>query len=44
MAKWTAFPHGADTYRYDTATLKKHWKRLHAGVAYPEGWNSGVGS
>ena len=35
MAKWTAFPHGADTYRYDTATLKKHWERLHAGDAEP---------
>jgi tetratricopeptide (TPR) repeat protein len=33
MAKWTAFPHGTETYRYDAATLKKHWKRLHTGDA-----------
>lgn len=34
MAKWTAFPWG-DDYRYDAATLKKHWARLHAGDAEP---------
>jgi tetratricopeptide (TPR) repeat protein len=34
MAKWTAFPYG-DDYRYDTAALKKHWARLHAGDAEP---------
>jgi hypothetical protein len=33
MAKWTAFPHSTETYRYDAATLKKHWKRLHTGDA-----------
>jgi hypothetical protein len=45
MAKWTAFPYG-DEYRRDTAALKKHWARLHAGDAEPlpkdakllEGW------
>jgi tetratricopeptide (TPR) repeat protein len=35
MAKWTAFPHDADAYRYDVATLKKKWARLHAGDAEP---------
>ena len=35
MAKWTAFPHDADAYRYDAATLKKKWPRLHAGDAEP---------
>ncbi|MBC7734063.1 MAG: hypothetical protein H7306_19600 [Bacteriovorax sp.] len=35
MAKWTAFPHDAENYRYDTANLKKHWARLHAGDAEP---------
>jgi tetratricopeptide (TPR) repeat protein len=34
MAKWTAFPYG-DAYRYDSAALKKHWARLHAGDAEP---------
>lgn len=33
MPKWTAFPYGKDSYRYDGATLKKHWARLHAGDA-----------
>ncbi|MEP7058246.1 MAG: hypothetical protein ABI809_10800 [Caldimonas sp.] len=33
MAKWTAFPHDASAYRYDAATLKKKWARLHAGDA-----------
>ncbi len=33
MAKWTAFPHDAAAYTYDTASLKKHWARLHAGDA-----------
>jgi hypothetical protein len=36
MAKWTAFPHDADAYTYDTAALKKHWARLHAGDAEPQ--------
>jgi tetratricopeptide (TPR) repeat protein len=35
MAKWTAFPHDADAYRYDPATLKKKWARLHTGDAEP---------
>jgi hypothetical protein len=35
LAKWNAFPHDGDAYRYDTATLKKKWPRLHAGDAEP---------
>ncbi|HEY3633673.1 MAG TPA: hypothetical protein VGK95_01340 [Caldimonas sp.] len=35
MAKWTAFPHDADAYHYDPATLRKKWVRLHAGDAEP---------
>jgi tetratricopeptide (TPR) repeat protein len=35
MAKWTAFPYDAAAYRHDTAALKKHWARLHAGDAEP---------
>ena len=35
MAKWTAFPHDAADYAYDTTTLKKSWARLHAGDAEP---------
>ena len=35
MAKWTAFAHDADAYRYDAATLKKKWARLHGGDAEP---------
>jgi tetratricopeptide (TPR) repeat protein len=35
MARWTAFPHDADAYHYDLATLKKKWARLHAGDAEP---------
>jgi len=35
MAKWTAFPHAADAYTYDNATLKKKWARLHLGDAEP---------
>ena len=35
MAKWTAFPHDAAAFTYDTASLKKHWARLHAGDAEP---------
>ena len=34
MAKWTAFPHAGD-YRFDAASVKKHWARLHAGDAEP---------
>ncbi|HEX3138580.1 MAG TPA: hypothetical protein VHQ87_00910 [Rhizobacter sp.] len=35
MAKWTAFPYDAADYRYDAATLKKKWARLHAVDAEP---------
>jgi tetratricopeptide (TPR) repeat protein len=35
MAKWTAFPHDASNYSFDTATLKKKWARLHAGDTEP---------
>jgi tetratricopeptide (TPR) repeat protein len=35
MARWTAFPHDADAYSYDAATLKKKWPRLHGGDAEP---------
>ena len=35
MAKWTVFPHDADTYRFDATALKRHWTRLHAGDAEP---------
>ena len=35
MAIWTAFPHDAANYSYDTFSLKKHWVRLHAGDAEP---------
>lgn len=35
MAKWTAFPYKDTSYTYDSATLKKHWARLHAGDAEP---------
>ena len=34
MAKWTAFPHAGE-YEWDTATVRKSWKRLHAGDAEP---------
>ncbi len=33
MAKWTAFPYDDTDYSQDTASLKKHWARLHAGDA-----------
>ena len=35
MARWKAFPHDADAYHYDLATLKKRWPRLHTGDAEP---------
>jgi hypothetical protein len=35
MAKWTAFPYDAAEYRFDAASLKKKWARLHAGDAEP---------
>ena len=34
MAKWTAFPHAGE-FAYDAASVKKNWKRLHAGDAEP---------
>jgi tetratricopeptide (TPR) repeat protein len=46
MATWTAFPHLGE-YRFDPATLKPQWARLHRGDAEPlpqdesllEGWS-----
>jgi tetratricopeptide (TPR) repeat protein len=35
LATWKAFPHDAAAYRFDAATLKKKWARLHAGDAEP---------
>ena len=35
MARWKAFPHDADAYRYDLATLKRKWQRLHTGDVEP---------
>jgi tetratricopeptide (TPR) repeat protein len=35
LATWKAFPHDADAYRFDIATLKKKWARLHTGDAEP---------
>ena len=34
MAQWTAFPYTGD-YRFDAASVKKNWARLHAGDAEP---------
>ncbi|MBG9389767.1 hypothetical protein [Caenimonas aquaedulcis] len=34
MAKWTPFPHLGD-YKFNAASLKKEWARLHAGDAEP---------
>ncbi len=34
MAQWTAFPYTGD-YRFDVASVKKNWARLHAGDAEP---------
>ena len=34
MAKWTPFPHAGD-YRFDAASVKKQWARLHGGDAEP---------
>jgi tetratricopeptide (TPR) repeat protein len=34
MAKWAAFPHAGE-FDWDTATVRKSWKRLHAGDAEP---------
>ncbi|MGZ8259791.1 MAG: hypothetical protein ACXWUL_04485 [Caldimonas sp.] len=35
MATWNAFPHDADAYHFDLATLKRKWSRLHRGDAEP---------
>src|SRR5450755_1421489 len=34
-AKWVKFPHADKAYAYDSASLKKHWDRLHAGDREP---------
>jgi tetratricopeptide (TPR) repeat protein len=34
MAKWTAFPHAGE-FSWDPASVRKQWKRLHAGDAEP---------
>ena len=34
MATWTAFPYAGD-YRFDAASVRKHWSRLHLGDAEP---------
>jgi tetratricopeptide (TPR) repeat protein len=34
MARWTAFPYAGD-YRFDAASVRKHWARLHSGDAEP---------
>ncbi len=34
MAQWTTFTHRSD-YALDAVSLKKHWKRLHAGDQEP---------
>jgi hypothetical protein len=41
MAKWTAFPHAGE-FSYDAASVKRHWKRLHAGDAEPLPESDGV--
>jgi len=33
--KWTRFAHPDKAYEYDSAALKKHWKRLHRGDCEP---------
>jgi tetratricopeptide (TPR) repeat protein len=34
MAPWIPFPHAGD-YRWDAASVTKHWSRLHCGDAEP---------
>ena len=34
MAKWTTFPYSGD-YKFDAASLKKNWARLHTGDCEP---------
>ena len=33
--KWAKFPHADKAYAYDSASLKKHWDRLHRGDREP---------
>ncbi|NNL95652.1 MAG: hypothetical protein HKO64_08520, partial [Xanthomonadales bacterium] len=35
MSQWNPFPHDADDYEFEGASLKKAWKRLHAGDCIP---------
>src|SRR5450830_747274 len=41
MANWTAFPYAGD-YVFDTASVIKHWDRLHTGDAEPLPQNANV--
>lgn len=34
MTQWSTFPHPGE-YRFDVATVRQHWRRLHAGDAEP---------
>jgi len=34
-AKWVKFPYADKAYTYDSASLKRHWDRLHAGDREP---------
>jgi len=34
MVKWTAFPQAGE-FNFDSANIKRHWDRLHAGDAEP---------
>jgi tetratricopeptide (TPR) repeat protein len=40
--KWTKFPHADKAYRYDGATLKQHWGRLHGHDGEPFPKDTGV--
>jgi tetratricopeptide (TPR) repeat protein len=35
MPRWIPFPYETSAYRYDPATLRQSWDRLHAGDAEP---------
>ena len=35
MPRWIPFPFEASAYRYDKASLRQAWGRLHAGDAEP---------
>ena len=41
MRQWTAFPHLGE-YRFDAASVTRHWARLHAGDAEPLPGNAQV--